>query len=46
MSMKQNFENQTGIYKLGFNPWSFLGIALAVGIPAVVGGILAFIFVL
>lgn len=43
MSMKNNIENQSGIYKLGFNLWSFLGIAFPIGFVAVVGGILAFI---
>lgn len=43
MSIKNNVENQSGIYRLGFNPWSFLGVALPVGFVAVVGGILAYI---
>lgn len=36
-------ENQSGIYKLGFNLWSFLGVAFPVVFTLVVGGILAFL---
>jgi hypothetical protein len=34
---------RTGIYSLGFDPASFLGIALTVGFVVVVGGALAFL---
>ena len=34
--------DKTGIYSLGFNRWSFLGIALPVGFVLVVGGIVSF----
>lgn len=43
MSIKNNMENQSGIYGLGFNLWSFLGVAFPLGFVVVVGGILAFI---
>ena len=33
---------RTGIYSLGFDPASFMGIALPIGFVVVVGGILAF----
>ena len=35
-------QEMTGIYSLGFNPWSFLGVALPLGFVVVVGGALAF----
>jgi hypothetical protein len=34
---------RTGIYSLGFDPASFLGIAVTVGFVVVVGGALAFL---
>lgn len=43
MSMKDTISNQSGIYKLGFNLWSFLGIAFPVGFVVVVGGILGYL---
>lgn len=42
-SLKNNVENQSGIYKLGFNIWSFLGVAFPLGFVAVVGGVLAYL---
>ncbi|MCA9832904.1 MAG: hypothetical protein KC435_03105 [Thermomicrobiales bacterium] len=43
MSAKNKLENETGIYKLGFNRWSFVGIAFPVGFVVVVGGILGYL---
>ncbi|HVL24063.1 MAG TPA: hypothetical protein VM450_08260 [Thermomicrobiales bacterium] len=34
-------QERTGIYSLGFNQWSFLGVALPIGFVVVVGGALA-----
>jgi hypothetical protein len=36
-------QEMTGIYSLGFNLWSFLGVALPLAFVVVVGGALAFI---
>jgi hypothetical protein len=41
--MIDKIADRTGIYKLGFNPYSFLGIALPLLFVIVVGGALAFI---
>ena len=41
--MLDHLRDRTGIYKLGFDPASFMGIALPVGFVIVVGGILGFI---
>ena len=38
-------QERTGIYSLGFNPNSFMGIALPFGFVVVVGGILAFLVI-
>lgn len=45
MSLKNKVENETGIYKLGFNLWSFLGIAFPIAFTVLVGGLLALLFV-
>lgn len=37
-----HLRERTGIYSLGFNFFSFMGIALPLGFVVVVGGILAF----
>jgi uncharacterized protein (DUF2344 family) len=36
-------QERTGIYSLGFNPNSFMGIALPFGFVIVVGGVLAYL---
>jgi hypothetical protein len=38
-----HLQERTGIYKLGFNLWSFLGVALPLAFVVVVGGALAFV---
>lgn len=45
MSLKNKVENESGIYKLGFNVWSFLGIAFPVAFTVLVGGLLILLFV-
>lgn len=45
MSIKKNIENESGIYKMGFNVWSFLGIAFPVAFTVLVGGLLILLFV-
>ena len=42
-SMKSKVENESGIYKLGFDLWSFLGVAFPIGFVIVVGGILGYL---
>jgi hypothetical protein len=42
MSLKDTIQDKTGIYRLGFNPYSFLGILLPLLFVAIVGGALAF----
>ena len=37
-----HLQARTGIYSLGFNQWSFLGVALPLAFVVVVGGVLAF----
>lgn len=44
MSIKERLEERTGIYGLGFNMYSFLGVALPLAFVVIVGGILAFVF--
>ena len=39
----ERIKELTGIYSLGFNQWSFLGVALPLGFVVVVGGALAFL---
>lgn len=41
MKLKDTIQKKTGIYDLGFNPYSVLGIALPVLFVLVVGGGLA-----
>lgn len=43
MSIKDTIQEKTGIYDLGFNPYSFLGIALPLVFVLIVGGGLAFL---
>ena len=43
--VKSHLQERTGIYKLGFDPASFAGIALPIGFVVVVGGILSLLFV-
>lgn len=45
MSIKNKVENESGIYGLGFNLWSFLGIAFPVAFTVLVGGLLVLLFV-
>ena len=45
MRIKNVIEEKTGIYKLGFEPASFLGIILPLLFVVIVGGALAFILV-
>ena len=45
MSIKNKIENDSGIYKLGFNLWSFLGIAFPIAFTVLVGGLLILLFV-
>ncbi len=42
MSVKDQLQDKTGIYKLGFNLYSFMGILLPLLFVIVVGGALAF----
>jgi hypothetical protein len=42
MGIKDMIEEKTGIYKLGFDPASFLGILLPLMFVVIVGGALAF----
>lgn len=42
MSIKDQIQDKTGIYKLGFEPASFLGIMLPLLFVVIVGGGLAF----
>ena len=44
--MLDKIADKTGIYKLGFNPYSFLGIALPLLFVIIVGGGLAALVVL
>ena len=39
----ERLRERTGIYSLGFDPSSFMGIAVPVGFVVVVGGILGFL---
>jgi hypothetical protein len=43
--IKGHLQERTGIYKLGFDPASFAGIALPVAFVVIVGGILSVMFV-
>jgi hypothetical protein len=43
MSIKDTIQDKTGIYRLGFNQYSFLGILLPLLFVAIVGGALAYI---
>lgn len=43
MPLKDTLQDRTGIYRLGFNLYSFLGIALPLLFVIVVGGALAFL---
>ena len=45
MGVKDLLEEKTGIYKLGFDPASFLGILLPLLFVVIVGGALAFMVV-
>jgi hypothetical protein len=40
-----HLQERTGIYSLGFDPASFMGIALPIGFVVVVGGILSYVLV-
>lgn len=42
MPLKDTLQDKTGIYRLGFNRYSFLGILLPLLFVIVVGGALAF----
>ena len=42
MPLKDTLQDKTGIYRLGFNPYSFMGILLPLLFVLVVGGALAF----
>ncbi len=42
MGIKDQIQEKTGIYKLGFEPASFLGILLPLLFVVIVGGGLAF----
>lgn len=42
MSVKDTLQDKTGIYRLGFNPYSFMGILLPLLFVIVVGGAIAF----
>lgn len=44
--MIDNVKDRSGIYKLGFNKWSFLGIVLPLLFVLVVGGGLSALIVL
>jgi hypothetical protein len=43
MPLKDNIQDKTGIYHLGFNRYSFLGILLPLLFVVIVGGGLAFL---
>ena len=43
MSLKDNIANDSGIYKLGFNLWSFLGVTFPIVFVLVVGGFLGYL---
>lgn len=43
MPLKDTLQDKTGIYRLGFNPYSLMGIVLPLLFVVVVGGALAFI---
>lgn len=43
MSLKDNLQEKSGIYKLGFEPASFMGILLPLMFVIIVGGGLAFV---
>lgn len=45
MGIKDMMEEKTGIYKLGFEPASFIGIVLPLLFVIIVGGGLAFMVV-
>lgn len=42
MPLKDTLQDKTGIYRLGFNPYSFLGVLLPLLFVLVIGGALAF----
>jgi hypothetical protein len=42
MSVKDTIQDKTGIYRLGFNRYSFLGVLLPLLFVVIVGGALAF----
>jgi hypothetical protein len=42
MSLKDTIQEKTGIYRLGFNPYSFMGILFPLLFVIIVGGALAF----
>ena len=42
MPLKDMLQDKTGIYRLGFNPYSFLGVLLPLLFVLVIGGALAF----
>ena len=45
MPIKDSIQDKTGIYHLGFNKYSFLGILLPLLFVAIVGGALAFMVI-
>ncbi len=45
MGIKDTIEEKTGIYKLGFEPASFMGILLPLLFVIIVGGGLAFMVI-
>jgi hypothetical protein len=42
MPLKDTIQEKTGIYRLGFNPYSALGLLFPLLFVAIVGGALAF----
>lgn len=42
MPLKDTLQDKTGIYRLGFNPYSLMGIVLPLLFVLVIGGALAF----
>lgn len=42
MALKDSLQDKTGIYRLGFNPYSFMGILLPLLFVILVGGAIAF----
>lgn len=42
MSLKDTLQDKTGIYRLGFNPYSFMGILLPLLFVIIIGGAVAF----